>query len=343
MGLATRTVRIAVLIVNRNSGRLLDTCLERLSRQTRPADRTIVVDNASDDGSAADLEARFPGIELIRLDGNAGFARANNVAAERAADCDWLALLNPDAFAEPEWLAALARAAATHTGCASFASQMRMATDPSRLDGAGDAYHVSGLPWRRAHGLSIAALDPTQSEVFSACAAAALYRRDAFCGVDGFDNAYFCYSEDVDLGFRLRLQGFRCLYVPDAVVHHVGSAVSGKMSGFSLYYGHRNLVWTYVKDMPTALFWLYLPQHFLLNVVSLCWFSLRGQTRVIFRAKRDALRGLPAIWRARAAVRASRRISLSELRRMMVRGFAAPYRARLERHVTLSTDSHTAE
>ncbi len=180
--------------------------------------------------------------------------------------------------------------------------------------------------WWRGHGQLAEDRDLQKEEIFSPCAAAALYRRDAFLAVGGFDERYFCYFEDVDLGFRLRLAGHRCLYVPRAVVHRVGSATTGgQHSDFSVYHGHRNLVWTYFKDMPWPLFWLYLPQHLLLNLASLVWFTLHGQGKVIFKAKWDALRGLPAILRERRRVQARRRVGAWALRRVMAKGLFAPY------------------
>ena len=130
------------------------------------------------------------------------------------------------------------------------------------LDGTGDAYHMSGLVWRMGHGMPVSSDTGKDYEVFSPCAAVAFYRRSAMQKIGGFDEEYFCYVEDVDLGFRLRLAGFRCLYVPKSVAHHVGSgATGGQHSDFAAYHGHRNLVWTFVKDMPGILFWALLPLH----------------------------------------------------------------------------------
>lgn len=318
-------VRIAVLIVNWNSGPLLRTCLLHLARQTRPADRVIVVDNGSQDDSLAAVGAAYTGAEVIRLETNAGFAEANNVGARAAADCDWLATLNPDAMAAPGWLAALAGAAEREPSIASFGCLMETAGDTHRLDGIGDAYHVSGLPWRVGHGLARSEAPDRPIEIFSPCAAAALYRRDAFMDAGGFDPSFFCYVEDVDLGFRLRLMGHRTLYVPKAVVEHIGSALTGRRSDFSTYHGHRNLVWTFVKDMPGVLFWLYLPQHLVVNLAAIVACTLRGQSAVILRAKRDAIRGLPAAWRQRRRVQATRRAAPADLRRVMTRGLLGPY------------------
>ena len=317
-------MKIAVVIVNWNGSGCLPECLRSVAGQERRPDRVIVVDNGSADGSLDQALRHFPFVEPIRLGTNAGFAAANNVALRACSDCDWVALLNPDAFPAPSWLAVLAAAAERNPGYAAFASQLRSATHSDLLDGCGDVYHVSGLTWRAGHGM---ALPPPEGPraVFSACAAAALYRRDALVDIGGFDEKYFCYVEDVDAGFRLRLRGHRCLYVPDAVALHVGSASSGRRSEFSIYHGHRNLVWTFFKDMPATLLAVYLPQHLLLNVLSVLWFSARGQARAILRAKWDALRGLPEVLRQRRAVQRERRIGARDLRSAMARGWFTPY------------------
>jgi len=320
-------VTVAVLVVNWNAGPLLARSLQSLARQTRAPDRIVVVDNASSDGSL-DLAAPYlGGAEIIRLKENIGFARANNIAARAAGAVDALALLNPDAFPEPAWLAALVDAAARRPGFAAFASQLRLDAAPDRLDGAGDSYHVSGRAWRNGHNAPIATWPAAESEVFAPCAAAALYRRAAFEEIGGFDERFFCYFEDVDLGFRLRLRGHRCVYVPDAIVRHVSSALSGYRSDFAVYHGERNAVWTFVKNMPGPLFWFYLPQHLALNLAALGYYPWRGQGRVVWRAKRDAMLGLPAALRERRAVQ-QRRVEWRALRRAMVRGITAPYVSR---------------
>jgi GT2 family glycosyltransferase len=324
LGRGGPSLKIAVVIVNWNGGDDLGGCLEALARQERPPDRVLVVDNASTDGSLERALPALPAAEAIRLGANVGFAAANNAAMRLCADCDLVALLNPDAFPAPSWLARLAAAAEAHPDCAAFASQLRSAREPDRLDGVGDVYHVSGLVWRDGHGAPLVPADRPR-EVFSACAAAALYRRQALVEIGGFDERYFCYVEDVDAGFRLRLRGHRCLYVPEAVAHHVGSATTGRGSDFSTYHGHRNLVWTFFKDMPWPLLALYLPQHVALNVLSVAWFSARGQGRAILRAKWDALRGLPAVLRDRREVQRQRRIGSRDLRGAMARGSFTPF------------------
>jgi GT2 family glycosyltransferase len=314
--------KIAVIIVNANTGEHIDRALDALAGQTLEPARVIVVDNASNDGSPDAIARRFPSVEVVRLERNVGFAAANNVGVQAADDCEWVALLNPDAFPLRDWLEALARAAERHREYSFFGSRLVSAEAPGVLDGTGDVYHVSGLAWRRDHGRP-ATVAPPAGEIFSPCAAAALYRRDAFLEVGGFDEGYFCYFEDSDLSFRLRLAGHRCLYVPDAVVHHVGSATAGRFSDFTVYHSFRNLVWTYAKNMPGPLVWLYLPQHLVATGLALAWFGLRGQGRVVLASKRDALRELPRVLEQRRAIQRGRKTSARELRRAMATGVAS--------------------
>jgi GT2 family glycosyltransferase len=324
-------MRVAVLIVNWNGGDLLTRCLESLEQQRRRPDHVIVVDNASSDDSLKRAAHLLKDIELIQLPSNAGFARGNNLAARAARQFDALALLNPDAVAEPGWLDELVRAAERHPDTASFASQMLLASTPQYLDGAGDSYHVSGRAWRNGHRILSTTWPAEDAEVFGPCAAAALYRREAFDEAGGFDEQYFCYFEDVDLAFRLRLRGYRSLYVPAAVVRHVGSALSGYRSDFAVYHGERNAVWTFVKNMPGPLLWMYLPQHIVLNVAALLFYPSRGQGKVVWRAKFDALRGLPAVLRRRKLEQLGRRVDAWTLRRAFRRGALAPYLGRYSR------------
>lgn len=304
---------IAVLIVNYNSGDMLVRCLDALAAQTRRDFEVVVVDNASSDGSAEGIDTRYPNVRLVRSEQNLGFAAGNNLALRHAGSARWIVLLNPDAFPEPDWLAEFVAAAERDVAFSFFGCRMLLADTPELLDGTGDAYHVSGASWRRDHGVAAQRGTQEAGEIFAPCAAAALYPRAALEEIGGFDERYFCYHEDVDLAFRLRLRGHRCGYVPRAVVRHVSSGITGKRSDFATYHGHRNLVWTYVKDMPGVLFWLLLPLHVAMNMASVAVCALRGQLGVVLRAKRDALAGLPAVLRQRREIQASRTVGLGTL------------------------------
>jgi GT2 family glycosyltransferase len=127
------------------------------------------------------------------------------------------------------------------------------------------------------------------------------------------------------------LRGLSCLLVPQAIVHHVGSASTGKRSDFSVYYGHRNLVWTYFKDMPSVLFWSYLPLHIAVDFFFLIHFTIKGQGRAIWHAKLDALRGLPIALKKRRGIQRDRQIPTAEIHRMMSRNWLTPFLAFLKR------------
>ena len=204
---------------------------------------------------------------------------------------------------------------------------------------------MSGLAWRRDHARP-ATNELPPGEVFSACAAAALYHRDAFLSIEGFDEDYFCYFEDTDLAFRLRLAGHRCLYVPTAIVRHVGSAVAGAESDFTVYHSQRNLVWTWAKNMPRGLLLRHFPAHLLLNVLAVGWYATRGQARPVLAAKRDALRGLPRILRKRRAIQASRVVDGATLAPHLEQGanaYATAWaKARQRRAMARSTSAATA-
>jgi GT2 family glycosyltransferase len=326
---------VTVVIVNWNGGSFLADCLAHVRRQSVQPQRIIVVDNGSTDGSV-DCAAQFPGVEFRLLGKNVGFAVANNRAVAEA-DTEFVALLNPDANPEPHWLERLLAAAQENPEVVAFGSRQMMRATPATIDGLGDVYHVSGLTWRRGFGRQLDGGDLESRDVFSACGAAVLYRREEFLRIGGFDEGYFCYCEDVDLGFRLLLAGKRCRYVADAVVEHRGASCSGgHRSAFSVYYGHRNLVWTFVKDVPAPLFWLLLPLHIAQNLAIVACFVLRGQGRTILQSKWDAIRGIPDAWRKRQQVQAGRAVSLAKVWAAMDRRVIPRDRLRIRKALKLS-------
>ena len=314
--------RVAVLIVNHNGAEFLPDCLTALREQTRPADRVLMIDNDSSDGSPDMVRRGFPEVEVIELGRNAGFAAANNAGARAADDCELIALLNADAFPGPRWIEALVRAAGEHPEAAAIASLMLRANERDLLDGTGDLYHVAGIGWRRDHLRPIAASPHVEraGEVFSACGGAVLYRRDVYLELGGFAESFVSYAEDTDLAFRMRLAGHTVWYEPAAVVRHVGSGTTGVASEYSIYHSFRNMVWTWVRNMPGPLVWAYLPAHLLLNVLNIASYARSGHARTILRAKADALRGLPRVLRERRAIQAERRVGWREIRSAMNTG-----------------------
>jgi GT2 family glycosyltransferase len=315
---------VSVIVLNWNGAAFLPRCLDALQAQTFQDFEVLVLDNGSTDQSVDQVEARWPGFRLVRLGQNLGFAKANNRGAELACG-RWLAFLNNDAFPHADWLQQLVDAAIAWPDFSFFASRLVYASDPGRLQAAGDVLHVSGFAWSRDNGLPVADIHLSAREVFSPCAAAAMYLRQAFLEVGGFNQDFTSHLEDVELGFRLRLAGKRCLYVPFAVVEHLVSASYGVESERAVYQVQRNVIWMYLADMPGRLFWKYLPAHLIANLVFLVYYSLRGRAGAAWRAKWDALLGLPSAWRWRRSVQSARKAPISDIDRVLDHGWFSPY------------------
>lgn len=283
--------KFCVIIVNYNGGAYLQGAVDSLARQTLQDFEVIIVDNASSDGSFEALEV--PGRKYHRRPQpeNLGFAAGNNAAA-RETQAEWLALLNPDAEAAPDWLAQLANAIDRYPDVKSFACAQYSLEDPDRLDGMGDCYSIFGIPWRGGYGWPAYALPENDKECFSACGASAVYHRETFLAHGGFDEAFFCYCEDVDLGYRLRLAGERCVFLPEAIIRHAGSAISGRASDFSLYHGTRNRLWTYVKNTPLVMLLITFPGHLTISLANIIVRSIASRTLAPWKGLWAGLKGM---------------------------------------------------
>lgn len=318
--------RFSIIIVNYNGGDYLRCALQSLQTQTVTDFEVFVVDNASSDSSLADVVKKYGGdtaverqtlslplsscpkqnvqLHVLAMNENLGFAAANNLAAESASG-EWLVLLNPDAEADAHWLEELANAAARHPDTTMFASAQFDLHNPDLLDGVGDAYFICGIPWRGGFGHPKTEL-PAEGTCFSPCGAGAMYRRDLFLDHGGFDERFFCYCEDVDLGFRLRLAGENCVFIPSAIIHHAGGGVAGRASEFSLYHGARNRFWTYIKNMPLRILIPTFPIHAALIVAILYRNRKTHQHRPTLRGLRDGLSGMGTFLSERRALKRRR-------------------------------------
>ncbi len=302
---------VAVLIVAFSSKAHLARQIAALEAQTYRDFRAVLIDNASRPEERPEAAQAPEWLAIVQSEANLGFAGGNNRAAEAAGDAEFLALLNPDAFPEPRWLEELVAAASRWPHAAAFGSAQLLDADPSKLDGAGDALHAIGIPWRGGLGASASTLPP-EGETFAACGAAMLVRTADFRAVGGFDERFFCYVEDIDLCFRLRLQARATMQIPTAVVRHVGGGVSARGSAFADFHGARNRVWAHVKNMPARLFWPLLPAHILITLVNLAINALKGRPHG-WRGVAAALSGLGPFWRERQVLRASRKAGVSEI------------------------------
>ena len=211
---------LTVIIPSWNQASLLDGCLTSLHKQTRlPA--LLVVDNGSRDETPTVL-SRFPAVQCLRLPENQGFARAVN-AALRKVKTPYVALLNNDTEAHPEWAEQGLRGFGRYSDCSFFASRIVHYFDRRYLDSAGDCYPPSGLPGKRGLG-QLQHLFDASCEVLGASAGAAFYRRSMFEETGLLDEDFYMYLEDVEFSLRARMLGYRCRYLPGAIVYHMEAA-----------------------------------------------------------------------------------------------------------------------
>ncbi|HXG87705.1 MAG TPA: glycosyltransferase family 2 protein [Vicinamibacterales bacterium] len=309
---------LSVVIVNYNGAHHLHTCLDALRAQQGPPFEIIVVDNASGDGSLELLQS-FADVRVVALDRNYGFTGGNNRGAAVARG-RLLVFLNNDTKVEAGWLQALRGGLDWSPATAVTTSRIVYMHDPSVLDSAGDGVTRAGGAFKRGHGAP-ASRHLRGQEVFGACGAAFLIVRAVFDEVGGFDEDFFLSHEDVDLSYRVRLKGYACVYVPDAVVQHAGSATMGRTSATSVYYGQRNMEWVYVKNTPTSLLLRSLPVHVIYLVAALAYFTWAGRLPAFLSAKWAALRGLPMMWRKRRAIQASRTATAAAIWDMLEPGW----------------------
>jgi GT2 family glycosyltransferase len=300
------TPQVSVIVLNYNGRAWLGPCLDALRAQIgAPAFETILVDNGSIDASAGYVREAFPDVRVVETGGNLGFAGGNNAGARLAAGA-WLAFLNNDTVAAPDWIAHLFRALDMRPSFGLATSRIVQMADPTRVDSAGDGYLRAGGAYKRGHGA--AAADYTRpQEVFGACGAAFMIRREIFEALGGFDESFFMVYEDVDLSYRARLLGHNCWYAADAVVRHAGSATLGRASANAVFYGQRNLEWAWIKNTPSPLIWRWLPAHVIYSIAGVAHYARTGRLMPAVRGKLAALAGMPAAIRARRRIQASAR------------------------------------
>lgn len=308
---------VSILIVAYQSGPTLIRCLEGLRSQIFRDFEIVMVDNASTDGAPQAAAAADSSIRLLEPGANLGFAAGNNLAARQARG-RWLVLLNPDAYPDAGWLAALIAGTVRHPRVRCFTSLQMVADEPGLMDGTGDVMTSAGIPYRGGYRRRRPANLP-EGEVFSACGAATLIDRELFLGAGGFDERFFCYCEDVDLGYRLRLAGEPTLLLPAAVVEHVGSASTGVRSDFAIFHGSRNRVWTFIKNTPPLLLWLTTPLHVAVTAGLLLLHWRRGDAGPVVRGIRAAFQrqALGPILASRRELQAGRKVGSWAILRAM--------------------------
>lgn len=304
---------LSVVIPNWNGAHFLPPCLDALARQTYANLEVIVVDNASSDGSQMLIQERYPAVRLLPLSENRGFTGACNAGMEAARGM-YIALLNNDTEVDNGWAAAVTDAFARYPQAGSVASKMLLYDRRDHIHTAGDFFTVDGRAGNRGVWQKDEGQYDQEEYVFSACGGSAAYRRVMLDEIGLLDDAFFFSGEDVDLGWRAQLAGWRCLYTPAAVVYHHLSATGGGVT--SSYYDGRNLIWILVKDYPSAL-WRKYGWQVLGAQVRLAWEALRAWRGVAARARlRGMLAGMlhiPRLLLARRQVQRTRRVTIEYL------------------------------
>ncbi|MDX1663626.1 MAG: glycosyltransferase family 2 protein [Candidatus Promineifilaceae bacterium] len=301
--------RASVIIPTWNGRQHLQTCLEALRRQTFHSFELIVVDNGSTDGSQDFIRHRFPEVTLVELGANHGFTGACNAGYAVAAG-EIIILLNNDTEAAPDWLAALVDLFDRHPQVGIGASKIMLFDRRDHFHSAGDYYRVDGIPGNRGVWEKDVGQYEREEPVFSACGAAAAYRRKMLEEIGFLDDSFFFSCEDVDIGWRAHLAGWDVRYTPHAVVYHQLKATGGSTTGS--YYDGRNFLYVIWKNYPSGLlrrYWRCIVRG-QLRITAAALRAWRGEAaRARLRGQLAGVRGLRRMWRRRRRIQARRRVS----------------------------------
>ncbi len=281
-------IKTTVVIPNYNGIAYLEECLTFLKRSQKTTFETIVVDNGSTDGSVLRIKEKFPWVKLMELEENTGFSYAVNVGIKEA-ETEYVLLLNNDTIVEHDFVERLEYAMEMHPSYFSFSSKMLSMKQPDIIDDAGDYYCALGWAFARGKGKS-AKRFTTPGDVFAACGGAAIYRRSVFKEIGYFDELHFAYLEDIDIGYRARLYGYKNGYCPEAVVYHAGSGFSGsRYNEFKVRLSSQNSIYLIAKNMPFLQIVLNLPLLLIGFGIKILFFIKKGLGKIYLKG---LIRGL---------------------------------------------------
>lgn len=281
---------ISVVIPNYNGERYIESCLDSLYLQTLMPDEIIIVDNDSRDKSKAIIKDKYAKVKLISLNKNYGFSKAVNEGIKIARG-KYVILLNNDTKAEVTWVENLYNCIRSNEKIFSCSSKMLKYHDKDLIDDVGDEYTILG--WARKRGDSKSKDFYTKSEeVFSACAGAAIYKREVFLKIGYFDEKFFAYLEDMDISYRAKLFGYINYYCANAVIYHIGSATTGsKHNAFKARLSSRNNVYLIYKNMPLIQLVLNIPFIFIGYFIKLIFFTIKGYGKEYLTGIMEGIKG----------------------------------------------------
>lgn len=272
---------VTVIIPNFNGMEHLERCIESLLAQEGEPAHIMVIDNGSTDSSVNFLKNNYPQVHIRRLEENTGFCHAVNMGI-LLSRTPYVLLLNNDTEVQPNFLRYMVTSIDRpgNEDVFSVSAQMLDMRQPELLDGAGDRFSALGWAFARGKGQRAEKYD-REAEVFSACGGAAIYRRELFDEIGLFDELHYAYLEDVDIGYRARIYGYRNLYEPKAQVLHAGSAFSGsRYNYFKTKFTAANNIYLIWKNMPLLQFLLNLPFLLVGFLLKLLFYTLKGMGSV---------------------------------------------------------------
>jgi GT2 family glycosyltransferase len=340
----TGPVAASAIVLNFNGRGYVEDAVQSLLDQDFPGLEVIVVDNGSSDGSDGEVERRFGGrVRLLRTGRNLGFGAGNNVGI-REGRGRYVLLLNNDAVATPSFAREMVAAAESDPRVGMVAAKVLELERRDVIDTVGHLLYPDGLNRGRGRLETDAGQYDGCREALFPSGAAALYRRAMLDEIGLFDESFFLYGDDAELGLRGRLAGWRCAFTPRAVAHHHYSRTTGAYSTLKAFHVERNRVWVLVKLFPLSLI-LLSPFYTAARLTLAAWAGLTGRgaagrlarerslphlVGVTLRAYASALRGLPAVLRERRRVQAAKRLSNSEFVRLLDENRLSAKQAALE-------------
>ncbi|MTI80585.1 MAG: glycosyltransferase family 2 protein [Firmicutes bacterium] len=307
MTIVSNDAFISVIIITYNSENYIYDCIMSIQDQTYLNYEVIVLDNASTDSTMEVIVTNFPWVKIINSNENLGFAGGVNLAYE-CSKGEYIALLNPDAKADNDWLRNLSHTMDKERTCGICASLI-LQWGTEIIDTAGDGCTRAGKGFKIGNN-ELAKRYSETKEVFAACGGAALYRRSMIEEIGFFDEDFFLLHEDSDLSFRARLAGWKCIYVPNAVVEHKVSASIGYKTSIAVYHAVKNTDMVWLKNLPITLMLITLPEKALSDLALFIYVGIvHGKIKEYFKAKWYILSNLLKILEKRRYIQGKRKIT----------------------------------
>ena len=311
-------MKISVIVPNWNGIKFIGMCLDSLARSDFDSYEVIVVDNGSVDGSREMIEEKYPDVRLIKNRENMGFAIACNQGI-KAATGTYISLLNNDIEVESSWLSKLYDGMERHPECGMGTTKMMFLDQRDVFYNTGDQFHAWSVGGGRGQGEKDVGQYDEEDYVFGACAGAGIYRRDFFEQVGIFDEDFFIFAEDVDINMRGQLQGFKCIYLPEAKVYHIGTATVGLYSDRYIFLCKRNDIFVLIRNYSLRMYFRYLWTILKHQFNDIKYFTDRGQGLVLFKSKLDVFKMLLPMLSGRFRIQSSRTEPDSKIESLIIK------------------------